>query len=399
MVSAQENESHGSGSLKPFTERSATTYLVTTMLAAAALLGCSRGPAAYQASIDVVLLADVSSPQPLQQVMSTNWFNNQCKLIESDRVLGNVVDELKLADKWSGGGASISKADAIQRLRSSIHVQPDQSVRGFVLSVRDKDESETKALVKAVADQFKSRADEAASKLIADQLAQAEKESQATQEKLTALFSELHQMQTNLFVPSKYHLSKEYETKLQAEIQDAMKDESGRSNQLESLRKMQSDELRAALLKIELPRAASLQAAGTPSELLTRNQAQRAAQKELELAQSGSVAETNAVGHAQLKLEQANENLTNAMSAYLKSLEIETEVSKGRRQELQVQLEKLRTTSKLSERKTAITEEVAAINAKMAALSDSIEQWKLCQRMLNEGIRLGPVRTEPVKSR
>ena len=150
------------------------------------------------------------------------------------------------------------------------------------------------------------------------------------------------------------------------------------------------------LLKLELSRVAAARvspgAGDASSMLLTVNQQQRAAEKEMELARSGALTETNAVAHAELKLEQANENLATIVQAYLKSLEIEFDVSNGRRQEMETQLEKLRETSKRSERKQEIEREVKRLGTQSAELSAEIELSRLSLRLLPESIQVGTPR-------
>lgn len=369
--------------------------------------GCEGGKPAFRASVDIFVAIDVRDPFQTDGNSSTNWFNAQAKLLGSDTVLGAVVEELKLDTNWA-----VPRAAALDRLRRHLYVSASPYVRtssreqgGLVLSatVTEEGQTETENIVVSVARNFKKQAEQVGSKHIAEQLARVERELDAAQEKLAEAKSEVLQLQTNLFVPSRYRLSKEYEEETQAKIGQAAKEESQRAGQLESLRKMQGEELRAALVKIELARLASPEVATNPaastSMLLTVNQAQKVAQKDLELAQAGTLNETNALAHAQLKLELANQNLAATMDASMKSLEIELEVCKTRRQELTTQLEKLREAARRAERKDAIEKEIKGLNSRITALTSEVGRWNTAQRMLAESIQIGPTEVVPTRMR
>src|SRR5262245_6624126 len=133
--------------------------------------------------------------------------------------------------------------------------------------------------------------------------------------------------------------------------------------------------------------------------LLNNDRALKEAMRELEMAKSGAITETNAVPHAELRIKLATENLSTTLEAYLQSLEIELEVAKGRTKELQAQLEKLRETSKRSEQKTALENEAKAIVGQLTTMSDELERWKLCLRMLPQSTRVGEVHVQTVETK
>jgi hypothetical protein len=382
------------------------------LVAVAAVFGCSKGQPRYRAELEILLLADVSNPLPLEDSVSTNWVGEQLRLFESEALLGSVVDELKLPVHWS-----MSRLDAVARLKSSLAASPrrltltltnegattSQEVDALHLAVIAEGADLSEQIVLTLAGRFKTKAEELAGKQITEQIARAEKALEAAQEKFNALNAELQQMQTNTFVPSRYKLSKEYEAELQARIRDATKEETDRVAQLDALRKLPAEELRAALVKIELARLASPEIALNPSAatsmLLTVHQAQKTATEELALAKRGALNETNAVAHAELKLEQANRNLTNTVDAYFKSLDIGLEVARTRRQEYAASLENLKELAVRSQRKEVIEKDKHAVNAQMTRLGLEIERWKIGQRILSESIKIGPVRVSPVSAR
>jgi hypothetical protein len=374
---------------------------ILLIIAALGWSGCSKRAAESHARVDVLVVGDVSNPLSLERTSSTNWFARQTQLVESDAVLGAVVDQWKLTQRWS-----VSKPQAIVQLRQRVTVNPLPGPRAVQPGIRDTDpvglaitvtagEGEAEDLAEAIAKSFKKTADADAVSQIDARLAGEQKELQQIQEKYNALKEELQLAQTNLFV---FRMSKQFEAELQAKIQSAATEESERAKQLEALRQLKGAELQAALLKIEMARlaqpAVATNESASTSVLMTRNQAQRAAQKELELAEGGTLPETNALAHAQLKLEQANRNLADSIDAYLKSLDIEYEVAKGRRRELEAQAEKLRETSRRSERKQALEQEINKLNVRMTELTGEIERLKVSQRILTDTIRIGDTRVE-----
>lgn len=389
-----------------------TVIAGVVLVAIATVFGCGKGTQRYRAELEVLLLADVSNPLPLDGSVSTNWAREQMRLLESEALLGAVVEQLKLTDRWS-----LSRPEAVARLQSSLAISPSrlrvsltnegattsQDVDALQLAVTAEGADLSEQIALGLAGRFKTKAEELAGKQIAEQLGRAQQALDAGQEKFDALNAELSRMQTNTFVPSRYKLSKEYEAEVQAKIRDAAKEESDRVAQLDSLRKLAGEELRAALVKLEMARLASPGIAENPasatSMLLTVHQAQKTATEELDLAKRGALNETNAVPHAELKLEQANRNLTNTIDAYFKSLDIELEVARTRRQELAASLEKLKELAVRSQRKEVIEKEKHAVSAQMTRLGLEIERCKIGQRILTESIRIGPVRVSPVSAR
>jgi len=378
------------------------------------LVGCGKSGQMYRGSVDVLLFADASDPLATARSSSNAWLRSQIDLLQSDRVLGGVADELRLDAKWS-----LPRSGVLQKLRENMYATQilakmsrvkledgtigGRPADGFVVSFTSRSESECEEVVTAIARAFEREAEEMGSRDIASQLALAEREQQAAQGKLDALAEQMRSMQTNLFVPSGYRLSKEYEDGLQAKIRQATAEESERATQLESLRAMQSGALRASLVKLEQTRLASPAVAGNPdastSMLLMVHQAQKGAEKELEAARSGVLTETNAVAHAELRLEQANRNLDDTMKAYLQSLEIELEVSKTKRSELVAQLEKLRETARRAEQKEAIEKEGRLLKDRLSELEADVERWKSSQRIVTESIHVGEVNVTPVPAR
>ena len=383
--------------------------IVVAIVAMAATSSCKKSPLQYRATIRGLVAGDISNPLAVEGSVSTNLVARQMELVESEQVLGGVADDLKLDQRWS-----MPRTEAVGRLKDRIYVRSITSkskvvegaavtwnAEGFELSVVGDSESEAEELAKAIAQRFKQSEEAIAGKEIAKRLATLEKELEETQEKATSLRSQSLEAQTNSFVPSKYRMSKEFEAELRGRIRAAAADESERARQLESLRKLEGEDLRNALLKIEMARRARPDVATNESVsvsvLISANQAQRTAEQELTVAKSGVVTETNAVPHAELKLELAHRNLTNSMAAYLKSLEIEWEVSKGRREGLEGEAAKLLETSQRSEQKTVVEKELESLQKRLADLTNEIERWKLCQRILGTTIRVGEPRLEPVR--
>jgi hypothetical protein len=392
------------------------TQTATAILAIGlfALGGCGKRKPSHQASVSVIVSADVSDPLTAPSGAAANWFEEQSRLVRSEEVLGRVVDELSLGTKWA-----LPRGEACQRLRDAMFVGPihvgNESTRvvesyaeraaavGFAMTVTLKEETEAEQAAGAIARAFKEEAEARGGERIAAQLTRAEAALQAAQETLAGIDVELRTLQTNLYVPSGYRLAAEYEAELQANIRLATNEEAERRAQLEALRRLESEELRAALVKIErarvgLPAVATNVAAST-SMLLSNHQALKSAVNELDLARSGALTESNAVAHAELKLEQANRNLADTMSAYLKSLEIEWEISKTRQQELTGQLEKLRETARRAEQKAALEARAKSALAEITRLAAEVDRWQLSQRILRESIHVSEVTVAPVRAR
>lgn len=354
--------------------------------------GCGKGTTQYRAIVQISGSADCIGTNKIQ-------FGS---LEPTDAELTKQVEEFKLADKWSTPGRSVSKEEAVQRLKSSIQLGADK--RWITLRLIGSDPAECEALAKSLATAIKSKAEQTASREIAALVESRQKELDALQEKLSVTRKELVGMQKGSFVPSQFRLTPEYEAAARDKIKAAQVEETERAGQLESIRKMQGEELRSALVKVEMARIAAASsstnaAVNTLSSLLSANQAQKSAEKELEMAKSGAINETNAVGHAELRLEQANRNLTNTMDAYVKSLEIESDVARARREEMEKQLEKLQAANKQSGERAVVEKEIERLNAQLTVLASDIEQWKLCQRMLPDAIQVGEAQVEPVQSR
>jgi hypothetical protein len=370
------------------------SYVCAAVVALMIVSGCSKRKTQYQAIVEVEVSANCIGTSKLQ-------FG---KIDLSDTDLEKQADELKLAEKWSSPAKTASKEEVLQRLKAAIQistnvVQLSPDVGGFVVRVIGSDPAECESIAKSVSLALKNKAEQAADRELSARIESRQKEVESIQERLSVTRKELVGAQKGNYVPSQYRLTPEYEAEMKAKIKNAQADDTARANELESLRKLQGEELRSALVKIEMGRIASTNLPSSTSSLLSVHQAQKSAVKELDMARSGAINESNAVGHAELKLEQANRNLTNTMDAYIKSLEIESEVAKARREEMERQLEKLRQTSQRSGEKAGIEKEIESLNAQLTTLAGEVEQAKLCQRMLAGAIQIGSIQVEPVRSR
>lgn len=367
---------------------------------AAGLAGCSGTPALYEATIDVFVLADVSGNRPFPETFSTNWFSAQQRVIASDEVLGPVVDELRLTEKWGSPGKPLAREASIERVRSSVETSRAEGSSRLHVKVKDSDIGRCEDLAVSVAKSFQRHTREDIRARAEAELAKRRKEMHEIQTRMDELTAELQAVQKDLFVPSRYQLSPEYEARLQEQIRAAQSEDAERTKQLESLRQLKGDDLRAALTRIEMARVGAAKSATNVVEhssmLLTIHREQKAAQSEFESLRQSSV-DTNAVAHARLKLEQADQNLASIMNAVVQSLEIELDVTRTRRKELEGQLEKLRETGKRSSEKSRVEKEVAALKTGLADLTDQVEQWERCLRLIDESVRVGEVNVQAVR--
>lgn len=366
----------------------------------AVLAGCSRTPDLYEATIDVFVLADVSGDRPFPETFSTNWFSAQQRVIASDEVLGPVVDELRLTEQWGSPGKPLAREASIERVRSSLETSRAEGSSRLELKVKDSDIGRCEDLAVSVAKSFQRLAREDIHERAEDALEKRRKEMDEIQTRMDALTGELQAVQKDLYVPSRYQLSPEYEARLQEQIRTAQAEEAERTRQLESLRQLKGDDLRAALTRIEMSRVAAAKSAtnvvDSPSMLLTIHREQKAAQSEFESLRQSS-ADTNAVAHARLKLEQADQNLASIMNAVIQTLEIELDVTRTRRKELEGQLEKLRETGKRSAEKNRIEKDITALKTSLADLTDQVEQWERCRQLIDESVRVGEVNVQAVR--